>query len=70
MSAPYLKVIIEPNNSVQVEVVGGLVEHQQRWLHEEGPGEGHPHAPPAGEILGGPALHFAVEAQTRQYPNS
>ena len=29
--------LVEPDDSVEVQVVGGLVQHQQRGLHEQCP---------------------------------
>lgn len=32
------RALIEPDDGVEVQVIGGLVQHQQRWLHEQRPG--------------------------------
>jgi ferredoxin-thioredoxin reductase catalytic subunit len=29
--------LIEPDDGVEVQVVSGLIQHQQRWLHEQCP---------------------------------
>ena len=63
-----LQVVIEPDDGIEVEMIGGFVEHEQRWLHEQRSGEGHAHAPASRETLGRPSLHLAVEAQTRKDP--
>lgn len=30
--------LIEPDDSIEVQVVSGLIQHQQRRLHEQRPG--------------------------------
>ena len=50
---PLLQVALEPDDRVQVEVVGRLVEQQQARLAEEGAREGDAHAPPAWGRYGG-----------------
>lgn len=32
--------LVEPDDSIEVQVVGGLVQQQQRGLHEQRPGGG------------------------------
>lgn len=32
--------LVEPDDSIEVQVVGGLVQQQQRGLHEQRPGRG------------------------------
>ena len=46
---PRLQIGLEPQDRVQVEVVGRLVEQQHVGRDEERAREGHPHAPSAGE---------------------
>ena len=53
---PVLQVVVEPDDGVQVEVVGRLVQHQQRRLDEERARQRHPHPPTAGELVGGSVL--------------
>ena len=53
---PVLQVVVEPDDGVQVEVVGRLVQHQQRRLDEERARQRYPHPPTAGELVGGSVL--------------
>ena len=46
--------LLQPEQALEVEVVGGLVHEQQVGLLEQQPGQGHPHAPAAGELGDGP----------------
>ena len=32
-------VLVEPDDGVQIQVVGGLIQHQQSGLHKQGPGK-------------------------------
>ena len=47
-----LKVVVEPDDSIKIEVVGGFVQHEECGFEEQGPCEGHPHAPTPREVLG------------------
>ena len=57
------QVVLEPHAGLEVQMVGRLVEQQQRGAHEEGAGEGHAHAPPSRHVLGGAGHHGLVEAE-------
>mmetsp|Transcript_5424 Transcript_5424/g.10351 ORF Transcript_5424/g.10351 Transcript_5424/m.10351 type:complete len:318 (-) Transcript_5424:233-1186(-) len=63
---PALQVLLQPEHGAQVEMVGGLVQQQQRGLDEERARERDAHAPAAGEGLGRPCLHRGGEAQAMQ----
>ncbi len=41
---------LQPQGAFQVEVVGGFVQQQQVGFGEQGRGQGHAHAPAAGEL--------------------
>lgn len=43
--------LVEPDDSIEVQVVGGLVQQQQRGLHEQRPGGGQPRAGSERETL-------------------
>ncbi len=49
-----LELLFEPQHRVDVEVVGGLVEHQHVGLLEQQPGEGGPHLPTTRHLGEGP----------------
>ena len=57
---------LEPERAFQVEVIGGLVEQQQVGLGEQRRGQGHAHAPAAGELGHGAGEVFVGEAQAAQ----
>ena len=61
---PVLEVVVQPDDGVQVQVIGRLVQHEQGGLDEEGSGQADPHPPASGELVGGAVLHVAVEAKT------
>ena len=63
---PLLQVLVEPQHRVEVEVVRGLVQHQQRRLDEQRARDRDAHAPAARKALGGLPLHLLVEAQPVQ----
>lgn len=57
--------LVEPDDSIEVQVVGGLVQQQQRGLHEQRPGRGQPRAGSEGEtLLRGPEQPQKVEPET------
>ena len=56
------QVAFEPVDGDDVEVVGGLVEEEEVGLGEEDAGEGHAHAPAAGEGVEGPVEVVRLEA--------
>ena len=53
-----------PDDCVQIQMVGGLVEHEEGRFDEEGACEGDAHPPTAGKLVGRPVLHFLVKTQT------
>ena len=57
-----------PDDSVQIQMVGGFVEHEEGGFDEEGAREGDPHPPAAGKLVGRTVLHFRVETQTGKQP--
>ena len=61
-----LEVVVEPDDGVQVEMVGGFVQHEKCGLHEQRTGEGHAHTPTPRKVFGRAALHLACEAKTSQ----
>ncbi len=60
-----LQARLQPQGAFQVEIVGRFVEQQQVGLGEQGRGQGHPHAPAAGELGHRPGQVVAGEAQAR-----
>lgn len=40
---------LQPKHSMQVQVIGGLIQEQKVGLHEQGPGERHTHPPTSAE---------------------
>ena len=65
-AAPGHQVLLEPGDGVDVEVVGGLVEHQQVGPGEQQAGQGDPHPPAARELLDGAGGVVVVEARGRR----
>ena len=61
-----LQVVVEPDRTLDVEVVGRLVEQQQVGLGEQHRGERHPHPPATGEVGAGAALRGGIEAEAVQ----
>jgi hypothetical protein len=62
-----LEIVLEPLHRRQVEVVGGLVEEQQRGIGEQQCGERSPHAPPARELGERPVLVAPREAEPGEH---
>ncbi len=60
------EVILEPQQRLEIEVVGRLVEHQQRGLADQQAGEMRAHDPAAGEGLGLLVVVGFAEAQAGQ----
>ena len=60
------QILLQPECTFQVEVVGGLVEQQQIGLGEQHRAECDAHAPTAGELGTGAALGGIVEAEAGQ----
>mmetsp|Transcript_2052 Transcript_2052/g.4810 ORF Transcript_2052/g.4810 Transcript_2052/m.4810 type:complete len:220 (-) Transcript_2052:1080-1739(-) len=63
---PPLQVVVQPDDRVEVQVVGGLVQHEQGGLDEQRPGQTDAHAPAPREELRGPHLHLRIEPQSEQ----
>ncbi len=63
-----LEVVLEPLHRRQVEVVGGLVEEQQRGVGEQQGGECRAHAPAAAELGERAVLVGAPEPQAVEHP--
>ena len=59
---------LQPGERVQIQVVGGLVEQQQRGLLEQQLGEQEPHDPAAGKVAHRPVQVGGGEAQAEQHP--
>ena len=60
----FYHLLVQPDYSVQIQMVRRLVQHEQRWLHKQSPSQGDSHTPATREILSGPLLHFPTEAET------
>jgi hypothetical protein len=58
--------VLEPGQRGKVEVVGGLVEQQQRGRQQQQAGERRPHAPAAGELAERPVELVGGEPQPAQ----
>ncbi len=61
-----LEVVLQPQGSLEVEVVGGFVQQQEVGLAEQHGGQRNAHAPAAGEISAGTLLLLGVEAEAVQ----
>mmetsp|Transcript_38342 Transcript_38342/g.90937 ORF Transcript_38342/g.90937 Transcript_38342/m.90937 type:complete len:555 (-) Transcript_38342:297-1961(-) len=61
-----LQVLLEPHARLEVEVVGRLVEQQQRRPHKKRPREGHAHAPSPRHVLRGAGHHLLAEPEPVQ----
>lgn len=46
-----LQLLLQPHAGVQVQVVGWLVQQQDRRLHEQGSSQADPHAPAAAKVF-------------------
>lgn len=57
---------LQPEHCSEVQMVGGLIQQQDRGLDVEGTREGDAHAPAAAELVGGAPLHGFAEAQAVQ----
>ncbi len=62
----FLEARLEPQGAFKVEIVGRFVEQQKVGFGEQGRGQGHPHAPAAGELGHGPGQVGGRKAQARQ----
>mmetsp|Transcript_2580 Transcript_2580/g.4312 ORF Transcript_2580/g.4312 Transcript_2580/m.4312 type:complete len:464 (+) Transcript_2580:1224-2615(+) len=60
------QVLLQPHARLQVEMVGGLIEQQERGPHEQCAREGDAHAPPTGHVLCALRHHLAGETQPVQ----
>ena len=59
--------VLQPEDRLQVQVVGGLVHEEHVGPAEQDPGQGHPHLPSAGERADVALDPFVVEAQAVQH---
>mmetsp|Transcript_8369 Transcript_8369/g.11761 ORF Transcript_8369/g.11761 Transcript_8369/m.11761 type:complete len:229 (+) Transcript_8369:66-752(+) len=65
---PSLQIVVQPNDSIEIEVIGRLIQHQQSRLHEKRSRQRYPHPPASAEMFRGLDLHVFVEAQAVQDP--
>lgn len=63
---PVLEVVVQPDNRVQIQMIGRFVEHQQCRFNEQSTGERNTHAPTSGEFVRSPVLHLLVKSETGQ----
>ena len=56
----------QPERGFEVQVVGGFVQQQQIGVGEQGGGQGHAHAPAAGEFADRAGLRRGIEAEAGQ----
>ena len=63
-AAPRRQIGFQPQYGFEVEMVAGLVEHQEIGPGKQRPGQRHAHAPAAGIGLAWPCLRFFIKAQT------
>ena len=63
-----LQIVDQPERSLEIEVVGRLVEQQEVGLGEQHGGKRHAHPPAAGERGKRPRLRVEVEAETGEDP--
>merc|ERR1712008_224306 len=66
---PALKVIIEPNDSIKIQMVSRFIKHEQCRLDEQRPSQGDTHTPTSREVLCGSTLHLFGEPKTSQNPS-
>eukprot|EP00906_Rhabdomonas_costata_P020127 RCo029247 len=59
---PVQQGVLQPQHSVEVQVVGGLIQEQNVWANEQGTGQADSHPPPPAEGAGGLVQHFCAEA--------
>mmetsp|Transcript_40674 Transcript_40674/g.122475 ORF Transcript_40674/g.122475 Transcript_40674/m.122475 type:complete len:455 (+) Transcript_40674:1032-2396(+) len=64
---PLGEVVLEPDDGLHVQVVGRLVQQEQRGLYEQRPRQADPHPPPPRKVLGELPLHLVGESQSPQY---
>jgi hypothetical protein len=57
-------IVLEPQRSFEIEIVGRLVQEQQIGLGKKDRGKRHAHAPATGKGGGGAFLRLVVEAET------
>ncbi len=65
-TGPAGQLLFEPGDAVDVEVVGGLVHHQQVRCRQQEPRQRHPHTPSAGHFVHGSVVILRVEAEAGQ----
>ena len=58
--------LLQPDEALEVQVVGGLVHEQQVGLLQQQAGQGHPHAPAPGQLGDGPVEVGLLEAHAAQ----
>jgi len=59
-------VVLEPDKCGQVQVISGLVQHENLGLAENDLGDGDTHSPATGEGVGGLVEVFVCKADTSQ----
>mmetsp|Transcript_79605 Transcript_79605/g.184793 ORF Transcript_79605/g.184793 Transcript_79605/m.184793 type:complete len:243 (-) Transcript_79605:159-887(-) len=60
---PILQELLEPRHCMHIEVVCRFIKQQQIWLYKQRLSQGNAHSPPTAELLRGPQLVLAAEAQ-------
>ena len=58
--------LLEPLDTLNVQVVGRLVKQQHVWMAQKQFGKFHAHTPAAAELTGGAVKVIAAESQTQQ----
>ena len=66
-SGEFLNLLLEPAQGFQIEVVGGLIEHQQVGLHHQQAGEVGPHDPAPAQGVGGLVKIFRMKSEPAEY---
>eukprot|EP00955_Chlamydomonas_euryale_P071808 361200-Chlamydomonas_euryale.AAC.20 len=61
-----LEVLLEPDTSLQVKMVGWLIKQQQRWRGKQRTGKCNTHAPATRHVLGAACHHVLGEAQAME----
>mmetsp|Transcript_42452 Transcript_42452/g.73847 ORF Transcript_42452/g.73847 Transcript_42452/m.73847 type:complete len:508 (+) Transcript_42452:634-2157(+) len=61
-----LEVLFQPQDRLQIQVIGRLIEHEQVWLHQQRTRQRHTHAPTSRQRRSGRVLHCIRELQSGQ----
>mmetsp|Transcript_399 Transcript_399/g.566 ORF Transcript_399/g.566 Transcript_399/m.566 type:complete len:302 (-) Transcript_399:1440-2345(-) len=63
---PSLQIVIKPNDSVQIKMIRGFVQHEEGWFDKEGTRKRYSHSPTTREHLGRLDLHIHIETKSKE----